>query len=54
MKFILTEWNTCLMFIVYVISKAITKAISVYKPLVFLKDKNLGGLDFNSDELSNW
>lgn len=42
------------MFVVYVISKAITKVISVYKPLIYLKDENLGGLDYNSNELSNW
>jgi hypothetical protein len=42
------------MFIVYVISKAITKAISVYKTVYFLKDITLGGLGFTSSELGNW
>lgn len=54
MKHILSDWNTSLMFIIYVISKAINKAISTYKTVIFLKDKNLGGLDFDSAELSKW
>lgn len=54
MRHILSDWNTSMLFIIYVISKAINKAISTYKTVIFLKDKNLGGLAFSSSELSNW
>lgn len=54
MKHILSDFNTTLMFIIYVISKAINKSISTYRTVIFLKDRNLGGLDFDSGELAFW
>lgn len=51
-RHILSDWNTSMLFIIYIISKAISKAISTYKTVIFLKDENLGGLDFASEELS--
>jgi hypothetical protein len=54
MKHILSDRNTILMLIIYVVSKAINKSISTYRTVIFLKDKNLGGLEFTSEELGNW
>lgn len=50
-KHILSDKNTLLLFLVYILTKSIHKAIQAYKLIIFLKDENLGGLDFDKDEL---
>lgn len=50
----MSDWNTGLMFIVYVVSKALTKCMSNYKTIYFQKSVTLGGLGFGSKELSDW
>lgn len=45
---------TLKLFIVYILTKSINKAIQGYKTVIFLKSEDLGGLAFGSNELSAW
>jgi hypothetical protein len=37
-----------------VICKSINKAIAGYKTVIFLKEKDLGGMEFGHNDLANW
>lgn len=52
MKHILKDSVTVKIFIVYILTKSINKAISGYKLVIFLKNKDLGGMEFDEKELS--
>ncbi len=53
-KHIISDPVTIKLFIVYILTKSIHKAIQGYKTVIFLKDRDLGGMAFEQNELSLW
>lgn len=53
-KYIFSQNQTRNLFIVYMTSKALHKAAYTYKSIIFLKEKDLGGVGFKKEELGAW
>lgn len=53
-KTVINQNATRNLFLVYTISKSLHKTATAYKTIIYLKEKDLGGVGFTKDELKIW